>query len=138
MLNTLSWKVGLVTYAQMPKKLIRSEIEEEKKEDDNIRKLPPKITGSPPNSPDKRLCLARRPKCLKDFDKKVQDVKKAQNKEHIAISAICRACDLKITDLFEQKTCANYAIYGKCTRRDCNLPHFDLNEAQAKYCIDKL
>lgn len=138
MLNQLTWKIGRVTYAQMPVKLIRKEDSEEKKEDDNIRKLPPKATGSPPTSPDKRLRIDKRPTCLKAFDEAINKVKKAQNKKHISISSICKACDIEIADLFEFRACANHALYGICSRRGCTLPHKDLNEAQAKYSLDKL
>lgn len=138
MLNTLCWKIGRVSYAQVPAKLLRKSVEEEKKEEENTKKRPTKPTGDPPRSPEKIARVIHRAKCLKEFDAAVEKVKKAQDKEHINITAICKACSLEIPQLFEEKVCANYALYGKCTRFACRMPHKDLSEKQAKYTMDKL
>lgn len=44
MLNTVTWKIGRVSYAQMPSKLVKNTTGEEKKEEDNTKKPPTKPT----------------------------------------------------------------------------------------------
>ena len=78
MLNTLCWKIGRVSYAQVPAKLLRKSVEEEKKEDENTKKRPTKPTGDPPLSPEK----IARAKCLKEFDAAVEKV------AHLSMNAV--------------------------------------------------